>query len=194
DACLPAPPACDAHLVSPLWQPPSRPPRDPSAHGRVPHKPRSVKSALPSPPPQPAASPQPPSPRSWRRRDCVGRGRRGRRAGAAAGARLRAGLPGDGSQIRLLSPLTERIQGLWRALRTREPSPCLSRATRTAASREESFFSVAPAIRSPPGGPPSAVRSDRSSTIRQSSSGFRVSPPCRSTDERFLSAVCPVHR
>ncbi|ONM15069.1 Prolyl oligopeptidase family protein, partial [Zea mays] len=84
--------------------------------------------------------------------------------------------------------------GLWRALRTREPSPCLSRATRTAASREESFFSVAPAIRSPPGGPPSAVRSDRSSTIRQSSSGFRVSPPCRSTDERFLSAVCPVHR
>ncbi|ONM15071.1 Prolyl oligopeptidase family protein, partial [Zea mays] len=110
DACLPAPPACDAHLVSPLWQPPSRPPRDPSAHGRVPHKPRSVKSALPSPPPQPAASPQPPSPRSWRRRDCVGRGRRGRRAGAAAGARLRAGLPGDGSQIRLLSPLTERIQ------------------------------------------------------------------------------------
>jgi hypothetical protein len=55
-----------------------------------------------------------PSPRSWWRRSCVGGGRRGRRAGAAAGARLRAGLPRDGSQIRPLSPLTERIQGTTR--------------------------------------------------------------------------------
>jgi hypothetical protein len=35
-----AEPARDAHPASPLWQPPSRPPREPSAHGRVPHKSR----------------------------------------------------------------------------------------------------------------------------------------------------------
>jgi hypothetical protein len=90
---------------------PSRPQSPPCAHS-----PSRPQSALPSLPPQTVVSPQPPPQGAGGDATASGGGRRrGRRAGAAARARLRAGLPGDGSQIRPLSPLTERIQGTTRS-------------------------------------------------------------------------------